>query len=171
MPNCRSIPQIAWEHAREALIFYFSRRHGIANAEDLAQDTLAAIWSRDDFEFEREEDFLRVCYGFAGRILQSGYRKTRKHAGSELDPATPEPARRAYGLDSTEIRLLLDEVIKIGGTQLKKKDWEIIRIAATADGPATDGRHPSDSGNRFRVRLFRARKKLAQLTGWGRSST
>jgi DNA-directed RNA polymerase specialized sigma24 family protein len=171
MPNCRSISPQAWEHAREALVFYFSRRHGLADAEDLAQDTLAAIWSRADFEFEKEEDFLRVCYGFAGRILQSGYRQTRKHTASELDPAIPDPARTAYGMNSTEIGLLLDQVIQIGETHLREKDWEVIRTAASADGPMTDSQSSSDNGNSFRVRLSRARKKLVQLTGWEKSST
>ena len=93
MANCRSIPPAAWEHAREALIFYFSRRHGLTDAEDLAQDTLATLWSRDDDEFEKNDDFLRVCYGFARLVSQKGYRQAQKHAGDELDPATPARGR------------------------------------------------------------------------------
>ncbi len=171
MLNCRSIPQAAWEHAREALVFYFSRRHGIANAEDLAQDTLTALLSRPDYEFEKEEDFLRVCYGFAGRILQSGFRQTRKHSSSELDLNMPEPNRQDYGLNSMEIELLLDEIIQIGETQLKQKDWETIRLGTVGedeDNPDDDRNSPGYA-NRFRVRLFRARKRLAQLAGWGKS--
>jgi DNA-directed RNA polymerase specialized sigma24 family protein len=171
MPNCRSISPQAWEHAREALVFYFSRRHGVADAEDLAQDTLAALWSRADFEFEKEEDFLRVCYGFAGRVLQSGYRRTRKHTASALNPAIPDPPRTAFGLNSTEMGLLLDQVIQIGEKNLREKDWEVIQTAASVDGPRTDLRGSSDTGNVFRVRLSRARRKLVELTGWEKSST
>jgi hypothetical protein len=176
MLTCRSISPRAWEQARNALTFYFSRRHGIDNAEDLAHDTLAAILSRDDFEFEKEEDFLRVCYAFAARVSQSGYRKARKHAASTLDPAVHEPSQRTggpglKGMNSTEIKLLLDEVMHIAGTNLREKDWEAICLGVRADGLAADSENSSESGNTFRVRLFRARKKLVQLTGWKKSAT
>jgi hypothetical protein len=176
MLNSRSISPASWEHARQSLIFYFSRRHGISNAEDLAQQTLTAIWRRGDFEFEKEEDFLRVCYGFAGRISKAAVRQMRKHSGSELDPAAPEPTRRAYGLNPTEVGILVDEILKIAGTKLREKDRETIRIAAEGVDSAMDGsganpRTAPDIGNNFRVRLFRARKKLAELTGWGKSQS
>ena len=85
MPTCRSLSPDAWEQARQALVFYFSRRHGLANAEDLAQETLAAFWKREDFEFEREEDFLRVCYAFARRILQVAVKRVVEQAAEVLD--------------------------------------------------------------------------------------
>ncbi len=169
MPNCRSISPTAWEHARKALVFYFSRRHGISDAEDLAQDTLAALWSRADYEFEKEEDFLRVCYGFAARILQSGYRKGRKRATEAIDPAAPEPAGTAFNLNPTEIGLMLEDVIRIGTTRMEGKEWDAICAAAERDGPGTGGNTARDQ-NTFRVRVHRARQKLAQLTGWKRSS-
>lgn len=176
MLTCRSISPTTWGQARSALIFYFSRRHGFAHAEDLAHDTLAAILSRSDFEFEKEEDFLRVCYAFAGHVSQSGYRKTKKHSAESLDPATHEPAPRAGGagvdgMNSTEINLLLDEVMRIGKTKLKEKDWEAIRTAADAPGSTAGRQGPAEAGNTFRVRLFRARKKLAEVTGWKKSPT
>ena len=87
--NCRAIPETAWEHARRMLVFYFSRRHQGMDAEDLAQETLARLWSRDDYGFDREEDFLRVCYGFARLILQKGYREARKHAAEALNTSLP----------------------------------------------------------------------------------
>jgi hypothetical protein len=174
--TCSSIPPTAWAHAREALVFYFSRRHGIANAEDLAQDTLAALLSRPDFEFEKEEDFLRVCYGFAGRVSQAGYRKIRKHSGTSFDPAIHDPTCQPGGqgtgsLNPAEIKLLLDEVIQIGQTQLRAQEWEIISTAAHEDGPSAGGLHSSDGGNGLRVRLFRARQKLVKLTRWRKSAT
>src|SRR5450432_4212962 len=113
MPNSRSIEPEAWEQARSALVFYFSRRHGFTNAEDLAQETLAALWKRDDFEFARAEDFLRICYAFARRISQSGGRDARKHAGEELDPAAPGREASMEGLSGAALELLVREVLEI----------------------------------------------------------
>src|SRR5450432_767307 len=126
MPNSRSIEPEAWEQARSALVFYFSRRHGFTNAEDLAQETLAALWKRDDFEFARADDFLRICYAFARRISQSGGRDARKHAGEELDPGVPSPGASVFGLSGPALALLLQEVMEIGETQLARKDWEAL---------------------------------------------
>src|SRR5579864_726204 len=106
MANCRSISPEAWAHARESLVFYFSRRHARSDAEDLAQETLLAVWNREDYEFEKEEDFLKVCYGFARRILLEGYRDAHRHAGSEMDPSHPAPQHEWSGQRATESRML-----------------------------------------------------------------
>jgi DNA-directed RNA polymerase specialized sigma24 family protein len=169
MPNCRSIPATAWEHARQALVFYFSRRHGIADAEDLAQEALATLWSRDDYEFEREEDFLRVCYGFARLVSMQGYRESQKHAGDELDAAAPAATHSDGSANQTEMRILLDQVCRVGGSKLNDKDWELIQCAADSDRTTIAHTLNLGDANNVRVRLHRARKKLAQLTGWGRT--
>lgn len=164
--TCRSIPPALWAHAQEALVFYFLRRHGITYAEDLAQETLTALLGREDFEFEREEDFLRVCYAFAAHVSQSGSRKIRKHGNSSFDPVIHDRAAAngaaSAGMHSSEMSVLLDEVIRIGSSQLRDDEWEA--ICAAAEGDASAG------GNRFRVRLFRARQKLLKLTVWKKSS-
>jgi len=54
MINCRSVSPKTWEHARQALVFFFTRRHGLYGAEDLAHETLAAILGREDYRFEQE---------------------------------------------------------------------------------------------------------------------
>ena len=64
MPNCRSIPTEKWVHAHKALVHFFTRK-GVSNPEDMAQETLMTLWSREDYQFEKEDDFLKVCYGFA----------------------------------------------------------------------------------------------------------
>jgi|HubBroStandDraft_1064217.scaffolds.fasta_scaffold448395_2 hypothetical protein len=168
MPNCRSIPPAVWGQAHDALVFYFSRRHGIANAEDLAQETLAAVLSREDFEFAKEGDFLKVCYGFAGRISQAGYRQLQKHAASELDPDFHKPVSRRFCLNPTEMAILLDEVLRTGESRLSEKDWALIKQSIAWDpAPVADPQNLSDA-NKTRVRLHRARRKLAKLTGWGK---
>jgi len=167
MANCRSISQDSWEHARQALVFYFSRRHGLPDAEDLAQEALATVWSRDDYEFEKEEDFLRVCYGFARLISLEGYRRTQKHAGDELDGAAPAPAQDDGSAAKTEMRILLDQVCRVGVARLAEKDWQLILHAADSDRASVADALNLGDANNVRVRLHRARKKLARLTGWG----
>lgn len=168
MPNCRSIPPAVWEHAHDALVFYFSRRHGISNAEDLAQDTLAAVLTREDFEFEKEEQFLRVCYGFASRISRSGYRLARKHAAGVLDdPNFRQRASSRLALNPAEMAVLLDEVLRIAKSQLTEREWNLIQ--QTAGDQEAISELPNAAGvNNVRVRLHRARRKLAKLTGWSK---
>jgi DNA-directed RNA polymerase specialized sigma24 family protein len=168
MPTCRSIPQAVWGHAREALIFYFSRRHGITDAEDLAQETLAAVLTREDFVFAREEDFLRVCYGFASRISYAGHRQTRKHAASELDPNSGQPPSRRSALNPAEIAVLLDEVLRTGESRLSEQEWSLIKQSITEDRTAMANQFNMGDANNVRVRLHRARRKLAKLTGWSK---
>src|SRR5579871_1348020 len=122
MPNCRSMPPEVWAHARECLIFYFSRRHPRSDAEDLAQETLLALWNREDYEFDREEDFLKVCYGFARHVLQEGYRKSERHAAEPLDPALPAGQHEWSSARAMESRMLLAEVCEIGRSQLREND-------------------------------------------------
>ncbi len=166
MPTCRTISSGAWGHARNALVFYFSRRHGFVNAEDLAHDTLAALWNRADFEFEKEDDFLRICYAFAGHVSLASYRKVQRRATETFDAAVhdrPQSHKGVNGLSGAEIHLLLEEVMEIGSTQLAESDWTAICEAAGAIEPAGPTQ-PKD--NSSRVRLFRARRKLAELTNW-----
>ncbi|HEY2390229.1 MAG TPA: hypothetical protein VGK22_03575 [Candidatus Angelobacter sp.] len=165
MRNCRSVAPEAWAHAREALVFYFSRHHGRSDAEDLAQETLLALWNREDYEFEREEDFLKVCYGFARHILKEGYRESRRHAGEPLDASTPAPQNELSGLRATEARILLDEVCEIGRSLLRGKDWQMIEQAADISPASMAKKFKTGNANNVRVRLHRARRKLAKLAG------
>lgn len=169
MPNCRSIPPAVWEHVRQALVFYFSRRHGITNAEDLAHETIAAVLTREDFEFACQEDFLRVCYGFAGRVSQNGYRQTRKHAGDSaaVDSIASQALQsRTVTLSPPEMAILLQEVLQAGESRLSTTDWQLIREASSTDRATLARDMKLGDANNVRVRLFRARKKLAKLTGW-----
>jgi|GEM_PF-2539295 len=166
MPNCRSIQPAAWEHARKALVFYFSRRHGIANAEDLAHETITAVLTRDDYQFASDEDFLRVCYGFASRISQSGHRRTRRDSTESLPDDWLAPQCRHVSLNPAEMTILLGEVISAGETKLSTTDWELVRRAGTIDRASLGQELKLGDANNVRVRLFRARKRLARLTGW-----
>ncbi|HLJ86916.1 MAG TPA: hypothetical protein VKZ53_08830 [Candidatus Angelobacter sp.] len=165
MINCRSISPEMWAHVRESLIFYFSRRHLRADAEDLAQETLITVWNREDYQFEREEDFPKVCFGFARNILQESYRETSRLPGEALDSAWPAPSHDPGGTRATEARILLRKVFEIGKSQLRQTDWEIIQKAVDLDQRGMAKELGKGDSNKGRVRLFRARSRLGKLTG------
>jgi DNA-directed RNA polymerase specialized sigma24 family protein len=165
MMNCRSVSPKSWEHARQALVFYFTRRHGLSGAEDLAQETLATILSREDYQFEKEEDFLRVCYGFAGHLLQTARRDAAKRSGSSIDSVTEGGGAEPPGLKDAELTVYLNEILRLGRDQLREDDWQLIQRSVVLDGHRGAGSGPA-SDNTARVKLHRARRKLAQLAGW-----
>ncbi len=159
MLNCRSIPTEKWVHARKALVYFFSGK-GILNPEDLAQETLMTVWSRENYQFEKEEDFLKVCYGFANKILLEGYRIGRKHAAEELDFSVQSRVQGIQGLEGNEVSVFLEEVCRRADAELQEEERAAIQAALDRD----DQDQPVDG--KQRVRLYRARKKLAKLTGW-----
>jgi hypothetical protein len=165
MPTCRDIPAKLWKVAFQALVFYFSRRGQVSNAEDLAQRTFLAILKRDDFEFGREEDFLRVCYGFAARILKAKKREDAKSSSVPLDTALPVASNRD-GAQATEDTVFLHDVLEIGKTELTPDEWKFIEDAAEAALDNLPYNFPRAEANTLRVRLYRLRKKLAKKTGW-----
>ena len=148
------------------MVVYFSRRHGWSQAEDLAQDTLATIWAREDFLFESEDQFLRVCYGFAGRILLQAYRQTRKHCSQPLDPAAPIRDAAAAGLTGMEVAVFVEQLGRAARSGLTERDWELVQALAEEDRAGLSAGFEAGEANRFRVRLYRIRQKLKQLTGW-----
>jgi DNA-directed RNA polymerase specialized sigma24 family protein len=164
--NSRSISPQLWSQARDTLVFFFLRRHGRSDAEDLAQETLMAVLSRDDYQFE-EQDFLRVCLGFARYILKGSYRAAARAAGGlEFDVAAPPGS--LGGTANTEARILLDQVTHIAETRLEASEWDMIFRAAIGADPDFDSQ--ANSGY-LRVRLHRARKKLAKFAGWRKRGT
>jgi DNA-directed RNA polymerase specialized sigma24 family protein len=162
--SIRSISPELWERARQALVFYFSRRLGMAGAgpEDLAQDTLVALWSREDFRLEKEDDFLRICYGFAKRIMFASYRQAMKH--SEPGPNTAVQEQSAPPMHNPELKVFLDEVITAGKARLSEREWDILLQAAESERPPLGGLGLDEKT--ARVVLHRARRKLARLVGW-----
>ena len=167
MLTCRSIPEETWRHVRKALVFYFAHRGLRGDAEDLAQQTILTLHKREDFEFAEEEDFLKVCYGFARRILCEGYRAAKKQrASGELDDDLPSPSHQSGGARAIEAGIMLKEVLQTGGNDLEEEDWLLIlQQVLDMDGPKA--REPSaQEGSRLRVALHRARNRLKKLTGW-----
>ena len=162
MMNCRAISRETWEHARKALLFYFSQRMA-HRAEDLVQETLAELWRRDDYMFESEDQFLRVCYGFARNILSEARRHDRERISVELPEEFAPPSSKVLGLTQVELGVLLDQVWEKAKTQLRPKDWNVIHREIE---PGDGGPEAAKEGNARRVSLHRARKKLTRLIGF-----
>lgn len=173
MATSRSISPEAWAHAREGLIFYFSRRHGMDRAEDLAHETLMAVWSRSDYQFEKDEDFPKVCLGFARHVSRSTFRDATRRPTVSLEGDTAASDYSSEGAKSTEMRILLEQIKEMGKAGLSDREWQLIVNAAGLTGD-NDARGDADAaeelrqtdGNRFRVYLHRARKKLEKMSGW-----
>jgi len=165
MPNCRDIPPEAWGQAYQALVFYFSRRYLVSNAEDLAQQTLLVIWNRPEFTFEQATDFQKVCYGFAARILSAERRKQIRTTHAPLDPNMPGPANRA-GAQAAEDLVFLHEVMEKAPTKLTSEEWKLIASTAESTLANVPYNFAKPDANSLRVRLHRVRKKLALKMGW-----
>jgi hypothetical protein len=168
MPSCRDIGPEVWEQARQALVLYFQRRQ-VTNFEDLAHDTLLAFWNRPDYLFERETDFLRVCYGFAGLILRQDYRRRKKLAADplpsgDLGDLVGRPPRRC-AFEPAELLVLLGEIFRIGRNELRENDWKLIEEAIAKNPSEMEAADGKNGANRIRVRLSRARNRLLRATG------
>src|SRR5437660_6335643 len=102
MANSRSVPPALWAHSREALIYFFANHHGMPEAEDLAHETLAELWRREDYIFNSAEDFMKVCYGFANNILLTAKRRRPRHAAVPLQNTIPAAGGSIQGMEPLE---------------------------------------------------------------------
>jgi DNA-directed RNA polymerase specialized sigma24 family protein len=158
MTGSRSVPTDLWITARQRLVAYFSRR-GFTNAEDLAHDTLSAIWERD-YPCDRDEDFLKICYGFARNIIKEALREAGRVTEEFSEQNPPSSFEHVSRFSNAEISILLKEVQETGAAHLQPEEWAAIEAAMVAD----DSTPPMPG--MVRLRLFRARRKLEKLTGW-----
>ncbi|MEO8660263.1 MAG: hypothetical protein ABI693_17475 [Bryobacteraceae bacterium] len=159
MLTCRDIPEEDWAKARERLIYYFSRGHGLDNASDLAQETLAVLLARDDFQFQRREDFLPVCLGFARRVGQSGYRKEFRYSGGPLPDDLPgHPSESAQ---ATERNILTSQILNKAKAGLRPGEYDLMLNDSASSDPA--------EANRVRVTRHRAIQKVVRMLGLDRS--
>jgi len=156
--TCRDVSPKDWEHARQALVFSFTRRMGFTKGEDLAHETLLAILSRDDFEFEKEGDFLKVCRGFARNVCLAAQRQANRAPAPLEDIVVAAIRSQIQGLRGAEVDVYLNELLKLGRENLSEEEWRLLN-------PQTETSEPKDSAgqNRERVKRYRARKKLLGL--------
>jgi RNA polymerase sigma factor (sigma-70 family) len=154
------------DHYAQVLAFSMRRVSGREIAEDVAADSFAVAWRRRD---RIPDPALPWLYAIAARVIANQYRSARRrHAldrrlAHETGPLAPEsdPA------DSLSRR----DTFSAAFARLDEPEREVLRLIAW-DGLATRdaARVFGCSPGAFRVRLHRARRKLAkQLEAAGHS--
>lgn len=118
------------------------------------------LWSRSDYQFEKEEDFLKVCYGFARKVHSTRLREEQRHLVNELYPEMEATIQPVKGLLGTEVSVFLREVTHRANIDLHAEEIALLNAAVNRD---VKDRPPEAKA---RIRLHRARRKLAELTGW-----
>jgi DNA-directed RNA polymerase specialized sigma24 family protein len=167
MMSCHEIPEYEWEHVHQALKYYFSRRLGLDNAEELAQETILRVWSRPDLEFETLDDFARLCFGFARYVYLEKCRERAQESTTELGFNVLAPESYVGSPRGTEAAVMLREVLEVGRAQLNEKEWRLLQNAS--DREMLDASMGPAKG-KDRIGLYRVRKKLARLVGWSKGS-
>ncbi len=164
--TCRDVSQKSWEQARAALIFYFQKRVGFQKAEDLAQQTIERILTKEEFTFEQESDFLRVCLGFAAKIRFEEYRKETKRQERSLEDCPAATGLQTQTREKPEIRIYLEEVLRIAKKNLRNKDWSFLEEEMELFASHSTETLNAAEQNRLRVRRHRLREKLQKLLNW-----
>ena len=165
MPTCLDMPPEKWEEARQKLVYSFSRRYGRDNASDLAHDTLAAILSRTDYQFEREEDFLRVVRAFARNVVMAAQRKNPQYVAALDAELAPEPSVNSFGLNPTEMAVLLDQVARKAEATLSERERTVWEGSEEEDRDSLAKSLGLRDAIHFGVVLHRARRKIATILG------
>lgn len=144
-------------HAR-LLAFAMRRVSGREAAEEVVADTFAVAWRRRDCIPDVPLPWL---YAIAANVIADQYRSTRRRHDLGLRLAH-EARADAPGSDPAE-SLALREAFSTAFAQLEEHEREVLRLVAW-DG--LDVREAAQvlgcSQGAFRVRLHRARRKLAR---------
>jgi RNA polymerase sigma-70 factor (ECF subfamily) len=146
------------EHHARLLAFTLRRVSGREAAEEVVADTFAVAWRRRD---RIPEGPLPWLYAIAANVIADQYRGARRRQDLGLRLAH-EARVDAPGSDPAE-SLALREAFAAAFAQLEESEREVLRLVAW-DG--LDVREASQalgcSQGAFRVRLHRARRKLAR---------
>jgi RNA polymerase sigma-70 factor (ECF subfamily) len=141
-------------------IFAFAARRvsGRESAEDVVADTFAIAWRRRD---RIPEEALPWLYAIAANVIANQYRSS--HRRHNLDERLAREASvAAPGIDPADSLGGRDE-LAAAMARLEEAEREVLRLVAweglsTGDGARVVGCSPGA----FRVRLHRARRKLAK---------
>jgi RNA polymerase sigma-70 factor (ECF subfamily) len=146
------------EHHARLLAFTMRRLSEREAAEDVVADTFAVAWRRRDCIPDSPLPWL---YAIAANVIADQYRSTRRRHDLGLRLAH-EARADALGSDPTE-SLALRDAFAAAFAQLEEHEREILRLVAW-DG--LEVREAAQvlccSQGAFRVRLHRARRKLAR---------
>lgn len=146
------------EHHARLLAFTMRRVLGREAAEDVVADTFAVAWRRRDCIPDSPLPWL---YAIATNVIAAQYRSTRRR--HDLGARLVDEARsEVSGVDPAE-SLALRDAFATAFAQLEEHEREVLRLVAW-DG--LDLREAVQvlgcSQGAFRVRLHRARRKLAR---------
>lgn len=146
------------EHYAQVLAFSMRRVSGREIAEDVVADTFAVAWRRRD---RIAEPALPWLYAIAGHVIANQYRSTSRRRNLDLRLAH-ETGTAAPGSDPAE-SLGRRDAFSAAFALLAEPEREVLRLIAwdgldTRDAARVFGCSPGA----FRVRLHRARRKLAE---------
>jgi RNA polymerase sigma-70 factor (ECF subfamily) len=154
------------DHYAQVLAFSMRRVSGREIAEDVVADTFAVAWRRRD---RIPDPALPWLYAIAGHVIANQYRSTRRRHDLDMRLAR-ETGAVAPGSDPAE-SLGRRDAFSTAFALLAEPEREALRLIAwdglsTRDAAQVFGCSPGA----FRVRLHRARRKLAkQLEAAGHS--
>jgi RNA polymerase sigma-70 factor (ECF subfamily) len=146
------------DHYTQLLAFSMRRVSGREIAEDVVADTFAVAWRRRD---RIPDPALPWLYTIAAHVIANQYRSTRRRQNLDLRLAH-EPGTIAAETDPAE-SLGRRDAFSVAFAGLAEPEREVLRLIAwdgldTRDAARVFGCSPGA----FRVRLHRARRKLAK---------
>jgi RNA polymerase sigma-70 factor, ECF subfamily len=146
------------EHYVRIFAFAARRVSGRESAEDVVADTFAIAWRRRD---RIPEEALPWLYAIAANVIANQYRSSRRRHNLD-ERLAREASVTAPGTDPADSLGRRDE-LGAALARLEEAEREVLRLVAweglsTGDGARVVGCSPGA----FRVRLHRARRKLAK---------
>ncbi len=146
------------DHYAQLLAFSVRRVSGREIAEDVVADTFAVAWRRRD---RIPDPALPWLYAIAAHVIANQYRSTRRRHNLDVRLAH-ETGAAAAGSDPAE-SLGRRDAFSAAFALLAEPEREVLRLIAwdgldTRDAARVFGCSPGA----FRVRLHRARRKLAK---------
>ena len=146
------------DHYAQILAFSMRRVAGRETAEDVVADTFAVAWRRRD---RIPDPALPWLYAIASHVIANQYRSTRRRRSLDMRLAH-ETGVAAAGSDPAEL-LGRRGAFSAAFALLNEPEREVLRLIAwdgldTRDAARVFGCSPGA----FRVRLHRARRKLAK---------
>lgn len=146
------------EHHARLLAFAMRRVSGREAAEDVVADTFAVAWRRRDCIPDRPLPWL---YAIAANVIADQYRSTRRRHDLRARLVN-EVRSEVTGADPADF-LALRESFSAAFAQLAEHEREVLRLVAWDGLEVREAAQVLGcSQGAFRVRLHRARRKLAR---------
>lgn len=146
------------DHYASVLAFAMRRVEGRAAAEDAAAEAFAVVWRRRE---RMPEPPLPWIYGVALRVIANQRRAARRRRN--LDDRLVHEAGAGGGGVDPQAAVERRDAFSAAFARLSEGEREVLRLVAWDGlGPAEAARVLGCSTGAFRVRLHRARRRLAK---------